>query len=399
MALGLPVLRRKSNRGNHAASVRTDTLAALLGAAETLHAGELGAGLADCLKLAVVQLRATAGYILTIGETGNLTAETAYSSEGPFPFPAKLAAGVGVSGQAALTGETIRVSEPGTGDAGIDEFDDQVKAVVSVPILSPRDDSLGSGLKDVLGVLTLVHHKNPKAFGPSEIPALTGLAALIGLVMTNLQLREFYRTNLVGTLEQLSTALEDKGGYMKGHSVRVSEISLKLGAAMGLEARSLEEMRIGTILHDIGKIAVPDSILNKAGKLTASEFDVMRTHPVVGYEICQTLGLPEGVLLLVRNHHERLDGKGYPDGLEGHQLPLALRIVCVADVFDAMASSRPHRAGMPADKVLRELGRNAGSQFDPIVVEALRELHERGELAALYEDSGPGFSLTLEEAA
>lgn len=399
LALGLPFLGKKPKEPSSTSPLRTDPLSAFLQAAETIQSGQLSAGLSDCLRLAVHQLKASAGYILTVTDTGHLKAEAAYSTSGAFPFPAKLASGTGISGQAALTGETIRVTEPGSGDAGADEFDETTKAVVSVPILSPKDDSLGSGLRDVLGVLTLVHHKNPKAFPGSDLPTLTGLAAIVGLVLTNLQLREFYRTNLVSTLERLSTALENKGGFMEGHSVRVSEISLKIAAQMGLEARALEELRIGTILHDIGKIAVPDSILNKAGALTDAEFDVMKSHTTVGYEICETLGLPEGVLLLVRNHHERLDGKGYPDGLEGHQLPLALRIVCVADVFDAMASSRPHRPGMAPEAVLRELNKHAETQFDPLVVEALRDLHEAGEIQPLYANTGTGFHLRLEEAA
>jgi HD-GYP domain-containing protein (c-di-GMP phosphodiesterase class II) len=146
----------------------------------------------------------------------------------------------------------------------------------------------------------------------------------------------------------------------------------------------LEELRIGTTLHDIGKIGVPDAILNKPSRLTDEEFQVMREHPVIGYEICRPLMLSEGVLMIIRNHHEKLDGSGYPDGLKGGELPLSLRIVCVADAFDAMSSRRPYRSVMDIRHVLAELAKGAGVQFDPVVVESLRDLLQEGRLDDLY---------------
>ena len=157
-----------------------------------------------------------------------------------------------------------------------------------------------------------------------------------------------------------------------------------IGQRMGFGAEAMEELRIGTTLHDIGKIGVPDSILNKAGRLTDEEFERMKAHPVIGYEICKPLMLSEGVLMLIRNHHEKLDGSGYPDGLKGGELPLSLRVICVSDAFDAMSSRRPYRNVMDIKVVISELSRGAGIQFDPVVVEMLKDLLQGGHLNPIY---------------
>ena len=199
-------------------------------------------------------------------------------------------------------------------------------------------------------------------------------------------MEERSRATFIRTLESLATALEARDEYTRGHSQRVCDLSVMIGVKLGLLPDALEELRIGTILHDIGKIGVPDHILNKPSRLTDEEFATMRAHPVIGYEICRPLMLSEGVLLIIRNHHEKLDGSGYPDGLKGGELPLSLRVVCVADAFDAMSSRRPYRGVMDMGHVMGEMSKGAGVQFDPVVVEALKELLTAGELDAMYVD-------------
>ncbi|RYG85640.1 HD-GYP domain-containing protein [bacterium] len=197
-------------------------------------------------------------------------------------------------------------------------------------------------------------------------------------------MEERQRATFLRTLESLATALEARDDYTRGHSQRVCDLSGMIGKRLGLSAEALEELRIGTILHDIGKIGVPDAILNKPSRLTDEEFATMRQHPVIGYEICKPLMLSEGVLMIIRNHHEKLDGAGYPDGLKGGELPLSLRVVCVADAFDAMSSRRPYRGVMDLRRVVGELSKGAGVQFDPVVVEATKELLFSGSLDAMY---------------
>jgi HD-GYP domain-containing protein (c-di-GMP phosphodiesterase class II) len=144
-------------------------------------------------------------------------------------------------------------------------------------------------------------------------------------------------------------------------------------------------LRNASLLHDIGKIGVADAVLRKAGKLTAEEWEMMRRHPVVSEQICLPLGLPEEVLFLVKHHHERLDSKGYPDGLSDKEQPLLLRILVVADCFDAMRSRRPYRDIMPEEDLRAELNKCAGRTLDPTVVDALIRLMDSGELDPVYE--------------
>jgi putative nucleotidyltransferase with HDIG domain len=209
---------------------------------------------------------------------------------------------------------------------------------------------------------------------------------MVAVAVANSQMELRQRTTFLKTLESLAKSLEARDTYTQGHSQRVCDVSIYIGEELGLSAEALEELRVGTILHDIGKIGVPDQVLNKPGRLTDEEFEVMKSHPVIGYEICKPLMLSDGVLMIIRNHHEKLDGSGYPDGLKGGELPLSLRIVCVADAFDAMSSSRPYRTTMEMSKVLGELARGAGTQFDSVVVEALKNILSSERMHQIYAD-------------
>jgi HD-GYP domain-containing protein (c-di-GMP phosphodiesterase class II) len=155
--------------------------------------------------------------------------------------------------------------------------------------------------------------------------------------------------------------------------------SLLLAEDMGLPLEELEQIHLSATLHDVGKIAVPDLVLNKPAPLDAGEQEVMRRHTVDGAEIVASLRELRGVLPGVRSHHERLDGKGYPDGLEGPEIPAVPRIIAVADTFDAMTTSRPYRRALPAEVAAGEIARGAGTQFCPHVVAAFERLFARGE--------------------
>lgn len=175
-------------------------------------------------------------------------------------------------------------------------------------------------------------------------------------------------------VEALATALDAKNTCMCGHSERVAELSLLLARVIDLPEKEQRRIHIGAHLHDIGKIGIPDSILNKKGRLTPEEYDVIRRHPEIGSHIVGKLRVFEPVVEIVRHHHERIDGKGYPDGLAGEQIALGTRIVAVADAFDAMTSRRPYRPAMLLPQAWGEIYSCRGTQFDPLVVEALREL-------------------------
>lgn len=182
-------------------------------------------------------------------------------------------------------------------------------------------------------------------------------------------------------VDALSAALEAKSAYTCGHSERVAEISLLLARQMDLPLREQTRIHIGAHLHDIGKIGIPDAILDKPGRLTPAEFAVIKKHPEIGGQIVNKARWFQSVVDIVRNHHERYDGGGYPDKLRKNEISLAARIVAVADAFDAMTSPRPYRAARSAKMAVEEMLRCSGTQFDPAAIAALVEAMDAGKLA------------------
>ena len=183
-------------------------------------------------------------------------------------------------------------------------------------------------------------------------------------------LGEVYRS----TLKALTAALEARDHETHGHSERVVSFSLRLGRELGLDAEQLRSLEFGALLHDIGKIGVPDSILRKPGRLTEEEWREMRLHPLHGKRILQSIEFLEGAARVVAQHHEQWDGSGYPAGLRGEEIDLNARIFAVADAFDAITSDRVYRKAKPYEAAAAELVDWAGRQFDPAVVEAFRRV-------------------------
>lgn len=173
----------------------------------------------------------------------------------------------------------------------------------------------------------------------------------------------------------LASALEAKDFYTRGHSERVAALAARIGSDMGLPAHGIEAIKKGGLLHDIGKIGVKESILLKPGKLTDEEMSHVKSHPARGYDICQPLKSLEPCLPIIRSHHERFDGEGYPDGLEGEGIPFVARITAVADAYDAMTTDRPYRKGMTREQVLAIFQNEIDSgQWDPECVRALLDI-------------------------
>lgn len=175
----------------------------------------------------------------------------------------------------------------------------------------------------------------------------------------------------------LAVAVEAKDLYTRGHSERVADYSVKLAAAMGLPSYQFETIRGAALLHDIGKIGISGSILRKPGSLTALEFQQIKKHPTIGERICASLKFAHDILPIIKHHHERYDGKGYPDGLRGEKIPITARIVAIADAFDAMTSDRPYRAGLNPVEAIEILHNGAGKQWDPQLVPVFVKLIEQ----------------------
>lgn len=182
--------------------------------------------------------------------------------------------------------------------------------------------------------------------------------------------------HLLASMSALITALEARDGYTKGHTARVSRMSMSLGRFMGLDDQSLRDLEIAAKLHDIGKIGVRDAVLLKPGKLTAEEYAKIQEHAVIGAEILRPLTSLAASIPLILLHHERWDGRGYPTAILGEEIPLGARIIAIADAFDAMTSDRPYRRGMDATTAVRIIGEEAGSQFCPQCARAFLQMME-----------------------
>jgi putative nucleotidyltransferase with HDIG domain len=174
----------------------------------------------------------------------------------------------------------------------------------------------------------------------------------------------------VANLAALSAAIEARDPYARGHSSRVTVFAQAMARSLSLESERVGVLRLGALLHDVGKLVVPSSLLLKRGPLTEAERDLMRRHPAAGARMLRALGAPQTILPIVMYHHERWDGSGYPTGRRGEEIPLEARVLCIADSFDAMTSSRPYRKTWPPDEALAELERCAGAHFDPRLVAA-----------------------------
>jgi len=191
----------------------------------------------------------------------------------------------------------------------------------------------------------------------------------------------------LGTIRALALALDARDPYTAGHSERVSAVSLAIGRCMSLDESRLEVLRLGALLHDIGKIGISDHVLMKPGPLTPEEYEIIKQHPGVGARILRSVPFLEPHIPIVELHHERPDGKGYPHGLHGDEIPLVASIVHVADAFDAMTSARAYRPARAASEGLRELWRCAGAQFDAQVVQALAQALPNMDLSAVTSET------------
>ena len=218
----------------------------------------------------------------------------------------------------------------------------------------------------VIGVVMAGGKTGPDSEATSgDTQLLEAIAGFLGALHENAARFIEQKNMFIGSLEAVSTALDAKDRYTHGHSERVAWLGTQLAEAIGLDADEVERIRISGLVHDVGKIGVPEAVLCKAGRLTDEEFEQIKKHPRIGYNILKGIPKMEDVLDGVLYHHERWDGRGYPTRLAGEAIPLYGRILAVADTFDAMSSTRSYRKAMPREKVLEEIAKCSGTQFDP----------------------------------
>lgn len=255
------------------------------------------------------------------------------------------------------------------------------KELILYPIRTPHSHTIG---------FIVVSKKLDEASFTSEDVKLLGIiAGQSSFSVHNAFLVEGLERNYVSTLMSLNAILEAKHPYTRGHTQRVTRSSTTIARALGLTSNEVKVMRDGAMLHDIGKIGISDAILNKPGRLDDEEIDIVRRHPIIGETIIKPIKFLEPMLPIIRHHHERMDGRGWPDGLFGSQIPLLVRICTLADAYDAMADRRSYREPMEEEDIRKELIRHCGIQFDEELVEVFLRLMDEGKINAPEEQRRP----------
>lgn len=284
----------------------------------------------------------------------------------------------------ANSNKTMKPIKSGEGIAG--KVFQRGEPIIINDMLTSEKDSVDSGSSSIcvplkvkekcLGVLSITDKLSGEPFDKSDLDMMVTLASQISITLNNAKLYEDLEASYLSAVRTLANSIDAKDAYTMGHSERVAKYSVEIGKKLSLSDEELKNLYIGALLHDIGKIGISELIINKTDKLTNEEFQQIKTHPSRGAVIIEPAKFLREKVPLVKYHHERFDGKGYPDGLKGDEIPLMARIICCADSFDAMTSKRAYRDTMPLDYAKNELTRCSGTQFDPSIVNAFLEVLE-----------------------
>ena len=303
----------------------------------------------------------------------------------------RVPAGKGIIGHVISTGETVLVPDVRRDQrhyTGVDQSAGFVsRAILAVPLRSRQvvlGGERGTIQERIIGGLEAVN-KLEGTFDNEDALVLVTLANQAATVLEIAGLYADANQLFFDAIKALAEAIDAKDPYTEGHSQRVSEYSVEIARELGLPADAIHRIRIGSLLHDVGKIGVPDHILTKPGRLTAEEYEVMKSHPSIGEKIMSQVRMLRDELPALSQHHERLDGRGYPQGLRKEEISLAGQVVAVADVFDAMTSDRPYRIGVPAEEALEYLSERVDTEFESRCVEALNRAHKKGRIKTQKE--------------
>jgi len=242
---------------------------------------------------------------------------------------------------------------------------------------------------EVIGTITVVNKNDGSTYTSEDLGLLSTIAAQASIAIKNAMLYDEQQKTYLNTIHALVSAIEASDSYTRGHSERVTKYSLAIAKSLGLAPERLKIMERAAILHDIGKIGIDISLLHKVGKLSPEDIHDLQQHPIIGIKILEPIEFLLDVRLCIAQHHERFDGKGYPNRVSGDQLILEARILAVADSFDAMTSDRPYRKALSLDIAVKELLDNRGTQFDPEIVPIFVELLENGAFPFFATASKP----------
>jgi putative nucleotidyltransferase with HDIG domain len=249
----------------------------------------------------------------------------------------------------------------------------QIKSMMCVPLLAQSE---------VIGALYVDSRSGTDVFSDQDLELLAAVGNQAGVALQRVKLLADLENLFFSSMRSLVAAIDRKDQYTHGHSERVTTFAMKIAKEVGVSDHERDVLQLAGLLHDVGKIGIPEYVLNKPGELTDEEYAKVTLHPVHGAEIISNIQSPyvPEIAAAVRHHHEHWDGSGYPEHLKGEDVPRVARILALADSFDAMTSDRPYRKGFPMDRAVKIVQECAGTQFDPELAEIVVGLHERGEL-------------------
>ncbi|RME07182.1 MAG: GAF domain-containing protein [Anaerolineae bacterium] len=312
-----------------------------------------------------------------------------HSSKGEHPIPepvVRLPVDAGIIGYVVRSGEVVCLRDAAGDPRHYPEIDRlsgvTTRSLLAVPLRMP-DVIFGQerGITEgrIIGGLEAIN-KQAGEFSQDDVLLLSSLAQQTALVIYLSNLYTEADELFVNTVRALVAAIDAKDPYTEGHSQRVSEYSVAMASELDLPPRVVQQVRLGALLHDIGKIGVPDTILRKPDRLTAEEYAEIKKHPLIGAKIIESVHQLEEIVPALAQHHERVDGKGYPLGLEGENISMIARLVAVADTFDALTSERPYRPAMNLEDALDIIRKSAGSQLDARCVDAFFRAYLKGKI-------------------
>jgi len=229
----------------------------------------------------------------------------------------------------------------------------------------------------VIGVLNVSNRKTGKPFSPVDVEILKIIALESAVALQNFKLIKEQHQDYINTIIALASAIDARDPYTYQHSNNVTKYAVRIAKEMKLPSKMIEDIKYASLLHDVGKIGIRDDVLMKPGKLTDEEFLQIKNHPIKGEEIIKSLPFLKGIGRIMRHHHERFDGKGYPDGIKGKDIELSARILKIADFFDAITTDRPYRKAFSLEEAKNELIKNKGVELDPNLTDCFLEILEK----------------------
>jgi GAF domain-containing protein len=325
------------------------------------------------VEKAVDLLQGEAGSLLLVDPiTDELIFKIALGPAGARLHDVRLPPGAGIAGTVVRTGRPLIVNDAKADPRHFADIDEWTALVTNSLLCVPLANK-----GKIIGVLEVMNKMTGTPFDEQDRDSLSAFAVESSIALENARLYSDLKQAFTETVRVIAQAVEARDPYTAGHSERVTHIAIETAREMGWSPKQIELLEIGSLLHDVGKIGVSDAILRKPSSLTDEEYAEMKKHPIMGAKMLESINNLRPVLPYILYHQERFDGKGYPFGLAGTEIPIEGRILAVLDTLDAMTSDRPYRRGMTLEQALKEIRENRGSQFDPEVVDALMRVVAR----------------------